>query len=149
MQSEALFDDFLAGVVNLNATRITRLEDSIEAIKEAVLASGWEPVIEGWAPQGSWAHETIIRPQKGNGFDADLLVFVRPIAGWEAKDYINNLHGAMKLNGRYADRLHRYSHCITIDYAGERKIDIAPVIIGLHGGNGLHVCDRGTMSTPV
>lgn len=146
MQSEALFDDFLAGVVNLNATRITLLEDSIEAIKEAIHATSWLPRIEGWAPQGSWAHETIIRPQKDKAFDADLLVFVRPVSGWDAKEYINSLHGQLRLNGRYRDRLHRYSHCVTIDYAGERKIDIAPVIIGRNGGNGLDVCNRTTNS---
>tara|TARA_R110002020_G_scaffold379203_3_gene590283 strand:- start:32171 stop:33619 length:1449 start_codon:yes stop_codon:yes gene_type:complete len=142
LRSEALFDDFLNGVVNLNTTRITLLEDSIDAIKSAIEATDWSPIIEGWAPQGSWAHGTIIRPQAGKEFDADLLVFVRPVQGWNAREYIDSLHRELKQNGRYADRLHRYSHCVTIDYAGERRIDVAPVIIARAGGNGLEVCNR-------
>jgi len=142
LRPDALFDDFLEGVVNLNATRITLLEHSIEAIRSAIEATVRQPLIEGWAPQGSWAHGTIIRPQPGKGFDADLLVFVSPVAGWDAREYVNSLFGYLKQNGRYADRLHRYSHCVTIDYAGERRIDVAPVVIARDGGNGLEVCNR-------
>lgn len=140
MRSESLFAQFLEGVVNLNDTRLKHLETSVLSITKAVEASDWAPNIEGWARQGSWAHGTIIRPQFGKPFDADLLVYVRHIFGWEAKEYINTLHQALSANGTYRDKLKQESHCVTIAYAGERRIDIAPCVIGF--GNGLHVCDR-------
>ena len=140
MKSEGLFARFLDGAVNLNDTRLQQLETSVLAIAEAVEASNWAPIIEGWARQGSWAHRTIIRPQFRNPFDADLVVYVRHIHGWEAKDYINSLHQALSVNGTYRDKLKRESHCVTVAYAGERRIDIVPCIIGV--GNGLFVCNR-------
>ena len=53
------FNTFMTDVVNLNATRVTQLEDSIEALKGVLLASDWAPKIRFFAPQGSWAHKTI------------------------------------------------------------------------------------------
>lgn len=52
---------------------------------------GWGPRIISFAPQGSWAHETIIKPQPEQPFDADLLVFVEAKDGWAPKDYVNSL----------------------------------------------------------
>ena len=86
------FNAFLNDTVNLNSTRFDQLENSIEAIKTAVRGLDWKPSIIGFAAQGSWAHKTIIKPLPGDPFDADLLVYVKPVAGWEAKDYINELH---------------------------------------------------------
>ncbi len=54
------FDTFLTDVVNLNASRITLLEDSIDALKGVIRASDWLPIIKSFTPQGSWAHKTII-----------------------------------------------------------------------------------------
>ena len=62
MKHVDLFNDFLKDVVNLNDTRVSELEKSTEAIKDAVRASDWKPRIKGWMAQGSWAHKTIIKP---------------------------------------------------------------------------------------
>jgi hypothetical protein len=62
----ALFDDFLKDTVNLNDTRVSDLETSIEAIKDAVRASDWEPHLNGWMAHGSWAHKTITRLRKSS-----------------------------------------------------------------------------------
>ena len=62
MKHVDLFKDFLKDVVNLNDTRVSELEKSTEAIKDAVRASDWKPRIKGWMAQGSWAHKTIIKP---------------------------------------------------------------------------------------
>ena len=80
------FKTFLDDHVNLNSTRLGLLEDSIVAVKNAVRALAWGPKIISFAPQGSWAHETIIKPQSGQPFDADLLVFVEAKEGWAPKD---------------------------------------------------------------
>lgn len=85
------FKVFLDDHVNLNATRLGHLQDSIIAVENAVRTLGWGPKIVSFAPQGSWAHETIIKPQSGQPFDADLLVFVEAKEGWAPKDYVNEL----------------------------------------------------------
>jgi hypothetical protein len=64
------------------------------------------------------------------------------VEAWEAKDYVNKLHTALEQNSTYKDKLRRYSHCVTIEYAGERRIDIAPVVRGRLGGDAHEVCNR-------
>lgn len=138
------FNNFLNSTVNLNSTRFDQLESSIEAIKTAVRGLDWKPAIVGFAAQGSWAHKTIIKPLPGDPFDADLLVYVKPVEGWEAKDYINELYAEMGKFGLYKDKIRRYSHCITIEYAGERKIDVAPCVKERLQAGVWEVCNRNT-----
>ncbi|WP_104611130.1 SMODS domain-containing nucleotidyltransferase [Ralstonia mannitolilytica] len=136
------FKIFLEDCVNLNQTRIDQLSTSVGAVKTAIRDSDWEPAIIQFAAQGSWAHGTIIKPLPDKEFDADLLVFVQPVAGWEAKDYVNKLHAALQQNATYKDKLRRYSHCVTIEYAGVRRIDIAPVVRGRVFSDQDEVCNR-------
>lgn len=138
------FNAFLNDTVNLNSTRFDQLECSIEAIRKSVRGLDWKPSIVGFAAQGSWAHKTIIKPLPGDPFDADLLVFVRPISGWEAKDYINELYAEMGKLGLYKDKIRRYSHCITVEYVGERKIDVAPCVKERLHSDVWEVCNRDT-----
>lgn len=138
------FDTFLNEVVNLNANRLQLLEDSVAALKDVIAASGWAPKIKGWAGQGSWAHKTIIKPVDGRPFDADLLVYIQPVEGWDAKRYLSELKAVFSDHGTYANKVHRYSHCVTIEYAGERKIDIAPVVVDRDGVTSLDVCNFDT-----
>ena len=91
MKHVGLFKTFLADVVDLNTTRLDQLDSSVEAIKKLLRDSDWEPTVKGYTNQGSWAQKTIIRPIAGSAFDADILVRVAPVEGWEAKDYINSL----------------------------------------------------------
>ena len=135
------FNVFLSEVVNLNATRVTQLEDSIEVLKDAMRDSDWAPAIEAFAPQGSWAHKTIIKPVDNNAFDADLLVFVKPVEGWEARDYLATLRAVFASQAAYKEKVRRFSHCITIEYAGERKIDIAPCVVDRDAVVRLEVCN--------
>lgn len=136
------FESFLTDHVNLNSTRLSLLESSIAAVEKAVRGMGWGPKIVSFKPQGSWAHETIIKPQPNKPFDADLLVYVEPVEGWTAKDYVNEL--ATKLGGlpAYDGKVRRYSHCATIEYAGERKIDIAPCVVDRQFAGQYEVCNR-------
>lgn len=138
------FSTFLSDHVDLNQTRVEQLTDSIEAVKKAIKESGWNPKIIQFAPQGSWAHKTIIKPLPEKEFDADLLAFVQPVSGWEAKDYINTLYSALEANSTYTDKLRCYSHCVTIEYAGVRRIDIAPVVRSRLVTNQDEVCNRNS-----
>lgn len=128
MKHLSQFNEFLSDVVNLNSTRVTVLESSVTAIQNLINNSDWAPEVIEFKPQGSWAHKTIIKPLSGNPFDADILVFVKPVDEWEAKDYINELYNVFRSNEKYKNIVRRYSHCVTIEYTGERKIDIAPCV---------------------
>lgn len=138
------FKVFLDDHVNLNSTRLSLLEDSIVAVENAVRGLAWGPKIISFAPQGSWAHETIIKPQPSNPFDADLLVFVEAKAGWTPKDYINVLVTELGRLPAYDGKVRRFSHCATIEYAGERKIDVAPCVVDRLYAGQYEVCNRIT-----
>jgi len=138
------FDEFLKDTVNLNEHRVKLLENSITAIKNAINASAWQPRVIKYVAQGSWAHKTIIKPIEGAAFDADLIVFVKPVEGWNAKQYIDALYEVLKSNETYKDKVHRFSHCVTIEYAGERKIDVAPCVQDRESKDTQEVCNRNT-----
>lgn len=138
------FKTFLEDHVNLNATRLTLLENSIVAVQNAVKTIAWGPKIISFAPQGSWAHETIIKPQAGQPFDADLLVFVEAKEGWNPKDYVNQLATQLGKLSAYEGKVRRFSHCATIEYAGERKIDIAPCVVNRLYEGQYEVCNRNS-----
>jgi hypothetical protein len=140
MKHVDLFNDFLKDTVNLNDTRINDLETSIDAIKDAVRSSDWEPHLNTWMAHGSWAHKTIIKPVDSGEFDADLIVFVEHVDGWTAATYIDELYNALRANSTYKDKVSRSSHCVTISYANEKKIDVAPCLT--NRTNALEVCNR-------
>lgn len=142
MKLISLFDEFLTDTVNLNKDRFDKLENSIDSLKAFIQNSDWEPTILDFSAQGSWAHKTIIKPLPDYPFDADLLVYIDPVDGWEPKDYINKLHNVFSGSGIYQEKLRRFSHCVTIEYAGERKIDIAPCIKERIYTDTYEVCNR-------
>lgn len=136
------FIDFLDNTVNLNQSRIDDLETKVGNIEKFIQNSSWDASIIGFEPQGSWAHETIIKPVKNKGFDADLIVYVNPADQFEAKDYVNKLTQEFRSSGIYADKTKSYSHCVTIEYAGEFNIDIAPCVVNRQGFENKEVCNR-------
>lgn len=138
------FKTFLDDEVNLNKTRVDLLSANVDSIRSAVRDSNWGPKILNFAAHGSWAHGTIIKPPADGEFDADLLVFVEPVDGWEAKDFVNKLGAFFDGHHTYREKVRRYSHCVTIEYAGERRIDIAPCVKGRLLPDTYEVCNRTT-----
>nr|WP_298928865.1 nucleotidyltransferase [uncultured Erythrobacter sp.] len=136
------FNNFLKDTVDLNKTRIDTLESSVESIKEIIKTSDWEPRVWRFVDQGSWAHQTIIKPVEEHEFDADLLVVVAKVEDWRPKDYINSLYDIFSENGNYKSKVRRWSHCVTITYAGQRKIDIAPCVKNRIEEPSMEVCNR-------
>lgn len=136
------FADFLRETVNLNQTRIDNLEASVEAIKTFIKDSDWEPRVWKHVEHGSWAHKTIIRPVEGKEFDADLLVIVEPVEGWAAAQYIASLGEIFKSSGVYKDKVELWDYCVTIIYAGDRKIDVACCVRGRKVDGQLEVCNQ-------
>jgi hypothetical protein len=139
-----LFNDFLIDTVNLNQTRLDGLEASVTALKAFLRQQDWGVRVRGFEGQGSWAHQTIIKPVDGGEFDADLLVMVDPVKAWTAKDYIAALYAVFRNSDTYKDKVQRSSHCVTITYAGDRKVDIAPCVIERLAKGTYEVCNRIT-----
>lgn len=144
MKQIAAFNDFMADTVNLNDTRIDLLDNSFEAIKKFIRGSDYTPKILSFFKHGSWAHKTIIRPVEDNPFDADVIVFVQPVAEWEAAQYVNELARVFRADPIYKDKIRVFSHCVTIEYAGERKMDIAPCVCGRVQEDDREVCNRNS-----
>jgi Second Messenger Oligonucleotide or Dinucleotide Synthetase domain/Adenylyl/Guanylyl and SMODS C-terminal sensor domain len=142
MKLVGLFDDFLKDTVNLNQTRVDLLDDSIAALKTFIRGSDWKPRIRGFEEQGSWAHRTIIRPVDGDEFDADLLVMVDPVDGWTAADYVEELGRIFAGSATYGDKTKTWDYCVTVTYAGDRNIDLAPCVVGRLWQGSIEVCNR-------
>ena len=131
MKHTNLFEDFMRDVVNLNATRISTLEDRVGAIKNFLRnhRDDYGTSIRRFTPQGSWAHKTIIRPPQGrNEFDADLIMIIDEVDSWQPKEYVNALYRVFRKSDRYSEKISRQSRCVTIDYAGDFHLDVVPCI---------------------
>lgn len=128
------FDTFLRDSVNLNQARIDVLEARVETIEQFLSNSDFKPRILRFSPQGSWAVKTIIRPLNGDDFDADQLVFVEAVTGWEPADYINELHRVFHNSDRYRKLVSKGTRCVTLDYKNDFHLDIV-VCIRLKDGN--------------
>lgn len=144
MELVATFREFLTDTVNLNQTRIQGLETSVDSIQSFIRQSGWGPVVLGFEEQGSWAHDTIIRPVDKGEFDADLLVRIEACEGWSPSDYICELKRAFKQSLIYKKKVKAHDYCVTITYANEKKIDVAPLVVGRLWPGSLEVCNRKT-----
>lgn len=141
MKLTSSFTSFLNDTVNLNQTRIGDLERAIEAIQRFIRQSTWTPSIRGFEEQGSWAHDTIIKPVDQGEFDADLLVMVDPVDGWTAKDYVKELGKVFEASPTYCEMTKTWDYCVTITYANERKVDIAPCVVDRFYAGTYEVCN--------
>jgi hypothetical protein len=125
------FQNFLRDHVNLNRTRLDQLDGHVEAIENYLCAHDtWSALVVQTIPQGSWAHQTIIKPLPSREFDADFLLEITPQRDWEPKDYINRLKAAMLDSKRYSDRTSSKNRCVRVQYANDCHIDMVPFIRG-------------------
>ena len=134
------FNEFLRDHVNLNPSRYERLKRSDKAVSEYLSQNlvGFK----GTERQGSYALRTTIKPVKDTDeYDVDRLVYVEYDNAKGPKDYIDDVYRCLKANGNYADKVQRNTRCVTVNYAGEFKIDLVPCITY----NGKHfICNRKT-----
>lgn len=123
------FDAFLTNKVNLSDARMTQLNDRTIAITN-FLQSGDDAFASNFIdvlPQGSYAHRTIINPVRANDeFDADLLLYINEVEGWEAEDYVQELYTVFRASSTYRDMVSRHDRCVKVDYANEFHIDVVP-----------------------
>ena len=134
------FRNFMREHVNLNPSRYDRLKSSDKAVAKHLRQNlvGFRKTER----QGSYALGTTIRPVKDNDeYDVDRLVYVDYDDSKEPADYIDDVYECLKANGHYADKVHRNTRCVTVNYVGEFKIDVVPCISD--NGNQF-ICNRKT-----
>lgn len=131
MKFVADFAAFLRDEVNLDQTRLDRLQRSVDAIETFLSchATFAENILD-LIPAGSWAQRAIIRPVAENDeFDADVLLSMTEREDWQQpKDYVEYLWQAFRSSGTYHDLAHRKTRCVRIDYAGDFHIDVVPYL---------------------
>jgi hypothetical protein len=137
------FDAFLSDEVNLNQHRIDTLTARVDTISQFLLNSNWAPNIRQISPQGSWAHQTIIKPPGEKGFDADLLVFVDHVPGWAASDYVLTLRQIFSASDTYSEMVGLRTRCVTLTYANDFELDVVPCVVNRPGGSHTYeICNR-------
>lgn len=124
------FNEFLTNEVNLNQHRVDTLEKRVVTItsflkmSETLKASFITAI-----PQGSYSHRTIIKPTPKKAiFDADVVVYLKPIKDWEPKDYIQKIYELFSNSPTYKGKASRHTRCVKLNYAGEFHIDVVPCI---------------------
>ena len=126
MKRVADFNDFLADTVNINQNRLDKLNDHVAAVTTHL--SRHLESYDKVERQGSYALRTIIKPQEGREYDADILLFMKYRSGWKASDYIKAAYDCMRQHGTYKDMVQRKTRCVMVDYAGDFHLDIVPCV---------------------
>jgi hypothetical protein len=135
MQHADYFKTFLRDEVNLDDTRLTKLDDRVDAVYAALNADTTiGSLITGKHPQGSWAHQLIIKPRPDGNFDADFMLEMTEVEGWEPKTYINEVYNALHRHTTYSKQAHgRKCRCVYLEYAPVNGIgchlDIVPFVV--------------------
>ena len=124
------FEAFLRDEVNLNQTRLDRLQQSVNALEKFLSEHRvFGQIFVDSIPAGSWAHRTIIRPVRENDeFDGDMLLYVKERRDWQPKDYIEQLWSAFRDHETYKSLAQRKTRCVRIDYVGDFHIDVVPYL---------------------
>ena len=126
MQHIQSFDQFLAEEVNLNPAHLRRLNRGVGGVTEFLSQN-----LDGYRSherQGSYAQGTIIRPVNGGEYDADILVFMNHHRSKKAQNYIDELQACLRQNNSIADQLSKKTRCVTVQYAENFAIDVAPCV---------------------
>ncbi|CDT79766.1 conserved hypothetical protein [Vibrio coralliirubri] len=124
------FNHLLNDVVNLNQTRLSKLETAVPTVTKAIKdSSQYGSIYKKYSSQGSYGHRTIIKPVAGREFDADVVIFVDQHDEWGPKDYIHNIYQVFKNHPTYKDKVHYNTRCISLDYADDMHIDLVPCIV--------------------
>ena len=126
MKHVTYFQKFLSEEVDLNETRLQRLNNSSSAVD--TFLSGNLDLYEKTERQGSYGLKTIIKPVGTREYDADMLLYMTYDEVKEPKDYIKEVYDCLRANDNYKDKVHRRTRCVYIDYAGDFHLDLVPCI---------------------
>lgn len=132
MQLVKYFNQFMKDTVNLNQSRINILDQKANTISTFIQNSNtFKDNYKDLFSQGSYKHQTIIKPPKDNKeFDADLLLELDTFSEWESNPskYIHELYDIFKNSDIYKDIVKKNTRCVTLNYAGDFHIDIVPLV---------------------
>ena len=126
MKHVTYFQEFLSNEVDINETRLQRLNQSSLAVNTFLREN--LDAYQKTERQGSYGLKTIIKPVGSREYDADMLLYMESDVDNEPKDYINDVYDCLKRNGNYEDKVHRKTRCVYIDYAGDFHLDLVPCI---------------------
>ncbi len=139
MKNTRDFDGFMSEHVNINQSRLNRLNSGVKGVSEHLAKN-----LEGFQKverQGSYALRTITKPVNDHEYDADILLYMECVPGKASGQYIEDVYQCMKGNQTYADKAHRKTRCVVVDYAGDFHLDIVPCI-DIEGQQ--FICNRKT-----
>jgi hypothetical protein len=129
----ASFNAFMKNTVNINQHRLVVLETSVPAIYDALEGDDTlGPFVTGYDPQGSWCHETIIKPAEGVEFDADFMLVLNENPDWSAnpKRYLTEVRAALRRHGIYQDLVKPTKcRCVRVAYSGDYHVDVVPYLV--------------------
>lgn len=126
------FNILLRDTINLSKFNLDVLEDKADEVFTALRddeLSGDD--VLSMKRQGSWAQRTIITPQPGKDFDADVMVRLRYNADWvdDPRKYSNLVYNAIDdspvLNWRDFER---HARCVRVHYDG-MHVDVVPYVV--------------------
>ena len=120
------FNEFLPNHVNINQSRLDKLNDHVAAVTTH-LSRDLDP-FEKVERQGSYALRTIIKPKENREYDADILLFMKYQQGKKPSEYINDAYNCLRQHGTYKDMVHRKTRCVMVNYAGDFHLDIVPCV---------------------
>ena len=133
------FNEFLSDHVNINQSRLDKLNDHVAAVTTHL--SRHLESYEKVERQGSYALRTIIKPKENREYDADVLLFMKYRPGKKPADYINEAYNYLMEHGTYKNMVHRRTRCVMVDYAGDFHLDIVPCV-EINGQR--HICNNKT-----
>jgi len=125
------FSGLLNGAVNINQDRLRQLDSHVKAIDGSLRSNAsFAPIFRRFLPQGSWAQGTIIKPQSGHEFDADVLIEMKRQRDWlnDPKQYLLALYDALRTVDRYRCRAELKTRCVRVVYAGDCHVDLVPYV---------------------
>jgi hypothetical protein len=123
------FKAFLEDTINLNQSRLNALDQRVAAIVRA-LENDTElgKRVREHIPQGSWAHETIIKPLNNHEFDADILLRIDEVPEWTEQQYLREVRAALRRSPTYKDKVRKKNRCVRVGYSKDCHVDVVPHI---------------------
>jgi hypothetical protein len=136
MKHPTYFPTFMKNEVNIDATRLDKLDGHVNSVFSALQGDDViGHLVKEKIKQGSWPHRTIIRPKPGGEFDADFLLRMDVNDDWDGNPtaYIDAVYYALGRHNTYKDMPHgRRTRCVYLEYSPINDIgchlDIVPYL---------------------